>query len=134
MSPKVIDMTDSQLHTVAQLRALLDGSLAMKFSPPGNDVERYGFITAVLKRLHVRRLERSDKGVVRRYLCWDDEGCLPGSVASQLSANDEHSEDSRNRSQMTAMVREALEVPVPWHFYACSWDIPGGGLRPFSFN
>jgi transposase InsO family protein len=64
----VIDMNDSQLHTVAQLSAFLDGSLAMKFSPPGNDVERYGFITAVLKRLQYRRLGRSDKGVVRRYL------------------------------------------------------------------
>jgi len=65
----VIDMNDSQLHTVAQLSAFLGGTLAMKFSPPGNDVERYGFITAVLKRLQYRRLGRSDKGVVRRYLC-----------------------------------------------------------------
>ena len=64
----VIDMNDSQLHTVAQLSAFLDGSLAMKFSPPGNDVERYGFITAVLKRLNYRRLGRSDKGVVGCYL------------------------------------------------------------------
>ena len=64
----VIDMNDSQLHTVSQLRAFLDGSLAMKFSPPGNDVERYGFSTAVLKRLQYRRLGRSDKGVVRHYL------------------------------------------------------------------
>ena len=47
----------------------LDGTLAMKFSPPGNDVERYGFIAAVLKRLQYRRLGRADKGVVRRYLC-----------------------------------------------------------------
>lgn len=69
MAPMVIDMNDSQLHTVAQLSAFLDGSLAMKFSPPGNDVERYGFIAAVLKRLQYRRLGRADKGVVRRYLC-----------------------------------------------------------------
>jgi hypothetical protein len=48
----VIDMNDSQLHTVSQLRAFLDGTPAMKFSPPGNDVERYGFIATVLKRLN----------------------------------------------------------------------------------
>jgi len=76
----VIDMNDSQLHTVAQLSAFLDGSLAMKFSPPGNDVERYGFIAAVLKRLQYRRLGRSDKGVVRRYLC-----CTTGYSRSQLT-------------------------------------------------
>lgn len=80
MSPMVIDMNDSQLHTVSQLRAFLDGSLAMKFSPPGNDLERYGFITAVLKRLHYQRLGRSDKGVVRRYLC-----SITGYSRSQLT-------------------------------------------------
>jgi transposase InsO family protein len=64
----VIDMNDSQLRTVAQLRAFLEGTPEVVFQPLRNDTERYGFITAVLKRLAYWRLGRSDKGVVRRYL------------------------------------------------------------------
>ena len=47
----VIDMNDSRLRTVAQLRAFLEGTPEGVFQPLRNDTERYGFITAVLKRL-----------------------------------------------------------------------------------
>lgn len=64
----VIDMNETRLNTVAQLRAFLDGTLEVRFQPISNDIERYGFIVAVLKRFAYRRLGRADKGVVMRYL------------------------------------------------------------------
>ena len=64
----VIDMNESQLKTMAQLRAFLAGTLEVKFQPMHNDVERYCFITAVLGRFAYRLLGRADKGVLMRYL------------------------------------------------------------------
>ncbi len=64
----VIDMNESQLKTVAQLRAFLEGTSAVQFRPCSGDAERYALIVAVLKRLGYRRLGRADKGVVLRYL------------------------------------------------------------------
>jgi transposase InsO family protein len=64
----VIDMNESRLNTMAQLRAFLEGTLEVQFSPPQGDTQRYRFIEAVLKRLGYARLGRRDKGVVLRYL------------------------------------------------------------------
>lgn len=64
----VIDMNETRLNTVAHLRACLEGTLEVQFQPISNDVERYGFIAAVLKRIAYRRLVRADKGVRMRYL------------------------------------------------------------------
>jgi transposase InsO family protein len=64
----VIDMNETRLSTVAQLRAFLDGTLEVRFRPISNDVERYGFIVDILKRFAYRRLGRADKGMVMRYL------------------------------------------------------------------
>lgn len=64
----VIDMNETQLKTVAQLRAFLNGTPDVQFQCIGDDTKRYEFIAAVLKRLCYRRLRRADKGVVLRYL------------------------------------------------------------------
>jgi transposase InsO family protein len=64
----VIDMNETQLNTVAQVRAFLDGTLEVQFQSIGNDAQRYGFIGAVLSRFAYRRLHRAHKGVVLRYL------------------------------------------------------------------
>ena len=64
----VIDMNESRLHTVAQLRAFLDGTLEVQFCAPSNDVQRYAFISAVLRRFGYARLGRAHKTVVLRYL------------------------------------------------------------------
>jgi hypothetical protein len=64
----VIDMNESQLKTVAQLRAFLAGTLEVKFQPIRNDLERYGFIAAVLGRFAYPQLGKADKGVLMRYL------------------------------------------------------------------
>jgi hypothetical protein len=63
----VIDMNEEQLKTVARLRAFPAGTLGVNFQPM-DDAQRYRFLTAVLKRLGYRRLKRTDRGVVLRYL------------------------------------------------------------------
>lgn len=64
----VIDMNETQLKTVAQLRAFLNGTQEVVFEPIGEDSKRYAFLAAVLERLRYHRLKRPDKGVVLRYL------------------------------------------------------------------
>ena len=64
----VIDMNESRLNTVAQLRAFLKGTLEVEFCAPNSDSQRYQFISAVLTRFGYARLTRPDKGVVLRYL------------------------------------------------------------------
>ena len=66
MRGMVIDMNDEQLHTVAQLRAFLDGTVAVDFAVTGE--ERYDFIARTVRRLGYARLKRTDKGVVLRFL------------------------------------------------------------------
>ena len=69
MRGMLIDMNESELCTVAHLRAFLEGTLGVEFKPgPPTDEERYGFISRVLNRLGYRSLSRADKGVVLRYL------------------------------------------------------------------
>jgi hypothetical protein len=60
----VIDMNETQLKTVAQLGAFLNGTLAVEFQPMGEDNQRYAHIAAVLRRLGYRRLKRRDKGAL----------------------------------------------------------------------
>src|SRR3989304_9291331 len=64
----VIDMNESRLNTVAQLRAFLEGTLEVKFQPIRNDIEPYGFIAGGLGRFAYGQLGRADKGVLMRYL------------------------------------------------------------------
>ena len=65
----VIDMNEQKLNTVAQLRAFLEGTEAVRFDVLGEGApRRYVFIVEVVKRLRCRRLKRPDKGVVMRYL------------------------------------------------------------------
>ena len=65
----VINMNEQKLNTVAQLRAFLEGTAAVRFDALGeDDKRRYVFIAEVVKRLRYRRLKRPDKGVVMRYL------------------------------------------------------------------
>jgi len=64
----VIDMNESRLDTVGQLRAFLEGTLEVQFCPLSNDSQRYAFISSVLRRFAYSALGRRDKGVVLRYL------------------------------------------------------------------
>lgn len=55
-------MHEEQLTTVAQLRAFLDGTEAVRFEPRGDDDARYAFIAKVIKRLGYGGLPRAEKG------------------------------------------------------------------------
>ena len=57
----VIDLHDEQLHTVARLRAFLDGTVAANFPVATN--ERYDFIARTVRRLgYAPPLKRTDNG------------------------------------------------------------------------
>ena len=62
----VIDMEAARLHTIAQVRAFLDGATEIAFRVP--KAERYRFIERVLKRFGYASQGRVGKGVRLRYL------------------------------------------------------------------
>jgi len=64
----VIDMNESQVRTLTQVREVLAGTTALEFRCAQDDAERYAWIAAVLKRLAYRQLKRADRGAVLAYL------------------------------------------------------------------
>lgn len=64
----VIDMNEQKLTAIAQLREFLSGTSAVEFQACGQDEDRYRHIEAVVQRFGYRRLKRSEKGLVVRYL------------------------------------------------------------------
>lgn len=66
MRSMVIDMNDEQLHTLAQIRAFVEGTVALDFAVAAE--ERYGFIARTMRRFGYARLKRPDKAVVLRFL------------------------------------------------------------------
>jgi transposase InsO family protein len=78
MGGMVIDMNDAQLHSLDQLQAFLNGTVAVGFSVSAN--ERYDFIARIVRRFDYARLRRADKGVVLRFL-----GRVSGYSRAQLT-------------------------------------------------
>src|SRR3990170_4283958 len=66
MRSMVIDMNDEKLHTLAQIQAFLDGTVALEFAVALE--ERYGFIARTVRRFGYARLGRAEKAVVLRFL------------------------------------------------------------------
>jgi transposase InsO family protein len=66
MQGMVIDMNDEQLHTLADLQAFLDGTVALDFTVAPN--ERYEFIARTVRRFGYGHLKRVDKAVILRFL------------------------------------------------------------------
>ena len=64
----VIDMEESKLRSIEQLREFLAGTLAVEFTAAGDDLERYAHISRVLKRFDYLGLGKRDRGVVLSYL------------------------------------------------------------------
>jgi hypothetical protein len=60
-------MNDGQLQTVERVRQFLEGSEAVEFSGL-TAKEKYYWIEEVLIRLIYHRLNRAEKGVIRRYV------------------------------------------------------------------
>lgn len=66
MRGMVIDMNDAKLRTLDQVRAFLQGTVALEFSVLPE--QRYEFIARTVRRFSYARLRRADKGVVLRFL------------------------------------------------------------------
>lgn len=68
MGAMVIDMNETRVCALGQLKAFLEGTGEIRFQSVGDDEGRYSHIQAVLKRFAYPRLKRADKGLVLRYL------------------------------------------------------------------
>ena len=66
MRGMVIEMNDEQLHTLAELRAFLDGTVAVDFAMA--DEARSDFIARIVRRFGYGLLKRAEKGVGLRFL------------------------------------------------------------------
>ena len=66
----VINMNESRLRTIEQLREFLDATPQVQFSAHGGDgdSQRYKHISAVLRRFDYPGCSKADRGVVRAYL------------------------------------------------------------------
>ncbi len=60
MRGMVIDMNDEQLHTLAQLQAFLDGTVAVDFAVAAD--ERYDFIARTVRRFGYAPAETCRQG------------------------------------------------------------------------
>jgi transposase InsO family protein len=64
----VTDMNESQIRSLDQVRAFLDGTFGVQFKSLGDDTARYRQIASVLRRFRYRGLRREDRGLVLSYL------------------------------------------------------------------
>jgi len=64
----VIDMNETQVRTLEQVRQVLAGTEALQFRRPEDEQGRYAWIESVLKRFAYRQLLRADRGVVLAYV------------------------------------------------------------------
>lgn len=63
----VIDMNEAQVRTLAQVRAVLEGTQSLTFQRAEEGHEVYAWIESVLQRLNYRQLRRGDRGTVLTY-------------------------------------------------------------------
>ena len=68
ISHMVVDIDETRLQTIFRLQSFLAGTAEFQFRVPYTDETRYAHIVSVAQRFGYARLNRPDKGVVRRYL------------------------------------------------------------------
>jgi len=64
----VINMNEERIGTIEQVEQFLGASARIEFSGTGDDSERYGHISRVLKRFDYPRRSKRERGVLLRYL------------------------------------------------------------------
>jgi transposase InsO family protein len=64
----VINMNEERLETIAQIEAFLSASAPIEFSVSGDDSERYGHISRVLKRFDYTGRSKRERGILLTYL------------------------------------------------------------------
>ena len=61
-------MNEAQVRTLEQVRQVVAGTQALQFKAAQDDLGRYGWIDAVLRRFDYRQLKRAERGAVLAYL------------------------------------------------------------------
>ena len=61
----VINMDETQLCTIEQIKAFLRGSASIKFLAVGDDTERYAHISRVLKQFDYQGRTKKERGPER---------------------------------------------------------------------
>ncbi|WP_176072138.1 integrase catalytic domain-containing protein [Paraburkholderia phenazinium] len=64
----IIDMNESKVRAMDQVRAILDGTYTLDFVPASSSKERGEWVASVLLRFNYRRLKRSNRGLLLSYL------------------------------------------------------------------
>jgi hypothetical protein len=64
----IINLNESQVRALDQVRAILDGTHALDFEPAANPDERCRWVAAVLQRFRYRQLKRANRGLLLRYI------------------------------------------------------------------
>jgi transposase InsO family protein len=67
MDGMVIDMNETQVRTLEQVRQVLQGTQALQFRRPEDDRGRYAWIEELLKRFGYRQLPRQGRGALLAY-------------------------------------------------------------------
>ncbi|MGF6597629.1 hypothetical protein P3T23_002346 [Paraburkholderia sp. GAS448] len=64
----IVNLNESQIRALDQVRAVLDGTQTLDFSPAASPGERHEWVASVLRRLRYNQLKRPHRGLVLRYL------------------------------------------------------------------
>jgi len=64
----IISLNETKIRTIEQLRAILDGTETLEFTPAEDARARCGWIESVLIRFDYRQLKRPDRGLLLSYL------------------------------------------------------------------
>src|ERR1700674_5977207 len=64
----VIDMNESKLDTIEQIREFLTGTTAFTFSIPADESKLRAFVSTVIRRFGYFRLAKVQRGVLFAYL------------------------------------------------------------------
>lgn len=64
----VIDMNDSKLNTIEQIREFLEGTANALFSIPADEPKLRAFVTTVIKRFRYFKLPKGQRGVLFAYM------------------------------------------------------------------
>jgi hypothetical protein len=64
----VIDMNDSRLNTIEQIREFLEGTANVDFSIPADESRLRAFVATVIKRFRYFQLPKGQRGVLFAYM------------------------------------------------------------------
>jgi hypothetical protein len=71
----IIDVNESQIRSLDQVRAILDGTQTLDFAPAASPGERHEWVAQVLRRFRYNQLKRPHRGLsirLQRSRGWSD--------------------------------------------------------------